>query len=230
MISKVRALLAKAEGTNNPHEAEAFFAKASELMAKHRIDEARVRERMGTKESMDRVRYPLHTHSYQRASLALLNAVAKHYGVILLIGATGNTKNPTLFGHASDVEATVMMFRSLVIQRDRACFNTRIPYGENTTRFRNSFCYGFAGSVHERLTELRERQKEAAVTASDSTALAVLDRESIVRRALGQTRTASLGGGASSRNGLAGGADAGSRADLGVTRGIGSTGPRALHG
>ena len=40
ILDKVRALLAKAESTEFPEEAEAYTAKAQELMARHRIDRA----------------------------------------------------------------------------------------------------------------------------------------------------------------------------------------------
>ena len=39
-LSTIRALLAKAEATEYPDEAEAFFAKASELISRWAIDEA----------------------------------------------------------------------------------------------------------------------------------------------------------------------------------------------
>ncbi len=41
-LTTIRNLLAKAEATTFPAEAEAFTAKATELMARHRIDEALV--------------------------------------------------------------------------------------------------------------------------------------------------------------------------------------------
>ena len=42
LLVKVRKLLAKAEATQNPHEADAFAAKAAALIAAHRIDTARL--------------------------------------------------------------------------------------------------------------------------------------------------------------------------------------------
>ncbi|MGW6552870.1 DUF2786 domain-containing protein, partial [Streptomyces sp. NPDC055051] len=40
MLTRIRALLAKAEATGYPEEAEALTAKAQELMARHSLDEA----------------------------------------------------------------------------------------------------------------------------------------------------------------------------------------------
>ena len=45
MLTRIRALLAKAEATGFPEEAEALSAKAQELMARHSIDEALIAAR-----------------------------------------------------------------------------------------------------------------------------------------------------------------------------------------
>ncbi|HEY0696309.1 MAG TPA: DUF2786 domain-containing protein, partial [Micromonospora sp.] len=50
MLGRVRALLAKAESTDFPEEADAFTAKAQELMARHRIDHALLVARTGERE------------------------------------------------------------------------------------------------------------------------------------------------------------------------------------
>ena len=44
LLDKIRKLLAKAEGTDNTNEAEAFSAKAAQLIAEHRIDPDHVRD------------------------------------------------------------------------------------------------------------------------------------------------------------------------------------------
>ena len=49
MLAKVRALLAKAESTTFPEEAEALSAKAQELMARHAIDAAMVDAEAGAR-------------------------------------------------------------------------------------------------------------------------------------------------------------------------------------
>ena len=50
ILGKIRALLAKAEATEFPDEAEALSARAQELMAKHSIDHALLAAQYGSKE------------------------------------------------------------------------------------------------------------------------------------------------------------------------------------
>lgn len=45
--AKIAALLAKAEGTDNPFEAETFMAKVNELLEEHQIEMHEVRKEMG---------------------------------------------------------------------------------------------------------------------------------------------------------------------------------------
>lgn len=45
ILDRIQALLNKAQGTNNPHEREAFQAKADQMMAGHQIEEAALRAR-----------------------------------------------------------------------------------------------------------------------------------------------------------------------------------------
>ncbi|MFD0330099.1 DUF2786 domain-containing protein [Streptacidiphilus monticola] len=54
MLGRIRALLAKAESTDFPEEAEALSAKAQELMARHSIDAALLSARSGRAETPPR--------------------------------------------------------------------------------------------------------------------------------------------------------------------------------
>jgi hypothetical protein len=224
MIARVRALLAKAESTDYPAEAEALFAKATELMDKYRIEDAAVRDH---RESFVRATYPLATHRFLRPSLRLLGAVAKHYGVVVMIGATGNSKAPTLIGEPSDIEATVMMFRSLVVQRDRACLAERVPPGVNTNSFRSSFALGYAHRIAQRLYEMRKAAEAVASSDGNTTALEVYGREQKVLDHLGNPGAANQNKPSVDRHGATSGIAAADTADLGQDR-IEATGPRAI--
>ena len=71
VLTKVRKLLAKAESTDNPNEADAFAAKAAELIAHHRIDAARL-EDGGRQVQLAVRRVPVGRGAYVRGRLALL--------------------------------------------------------------------------------------------------------------------------------------------------------------
>lgn len=193
VLRKVRGLLAMAEGTDNPLEAEAFSAKAAEMIDKYRIDVASLRPE-GTAPGYGKTTFPMTGVKYLRASVNLLSAVATHYGVVILIGATGNSKNPVLVGTEMDVQATTMLFRSLLIQRDRECLaaDADKPRWQNTNEYRNSFCYGYAATINMRLRALRERQRTEARADGNTAALAVFDRENAVTRWLEEERGKAL--------------------------------------
>src|SRR5688572_18030568 len=182
---RAAGLLAKAERTDNPHEAEAFAAKAMEIIDGYRLDIARLRGDAGP--NVQRHTYTLAGTKYLRASLTLMTVVARHYGVVILIPSTGNSKYPTLVGDKDDIAAVLALFGSLIIQRDRACLRDPVPSGTSTATHRNSFCYGYAYRIGKRLKELREAAVAVATRDGDTMALAVIDRAGIVKRLAGIT-------------------------------------------
>jgi hypothetical protein len=226
-LRRIRGLLAKAEGTDNHAEAEAFSAKAFELMDRYRVDLATVR---GTPEAdIVRSEYVLNGRKYLRAALVLFGAVAKHYGVVVMVPSTGNSKYPAMVGDRDDITATVLMFESLMIQRDRALLAEPVPPGVHTSRYRNSMAYGYAMRISDRLADIRRAAEEAAVATSDSMALAVIDRHGAVLESLGHPRPRNQNRVRLDGDGIDAGRAAADNADLGQTRvGTESTGPRAL--
>lgn len=232
MYEKVRALLALAERTDNPLEAEVFSAKAAELVDKYRLDVARLAP-VGSGPNFTEERIDMRGFAALRASVQLLNAVAQHYAVTVLIGSTGNSKNPRLIGDADDIYTVRLLFASLVVQRDRAAHAETVPYGVHTTTFRTSFAYGYAGRINRRLKDLRAAQRSTARAEGDSTALVLFDRADAVAKYISgelaiKVHKSNLNAptidGASHRAGVR----AADRADLGHTRTIGGTDQLAL--
>ena len=88
----MRKLLAKAEATDNPNEAEAFSVKAAQLIAAHRLDPSRLAA--STADDRLAVRtLAIGRGAYVRARLALLGAIAAHHGCELVwqFGGDGTT-------------------------------------------------------------------------------------------------------------------------------------------
>lgn len=182
VLDRVRALLAQAEHPNTgPAEAEAFSAKAAEMIDRYRIARAMLADKDEVV-TFGRAQMDLAGHRALRASLSLLVAVAKHYGVVVLTPSTGNSKRPTLAGTAEDIQATSMLFTSLVLQRDRAMLAEPVPFGVATVTFRNSFAYGYAHRIAGRLAALRASQRRDAEAHGSGAALVLFDRKDAVEK------------------------------------------------
>ncbi len=154
LIDRARKLLAKAESTDNPNEAEAFSAKAAELIAAHRLDPAHVRD------SLDRGtvalrRIPIGRGAYVRARLALLSAVARAHDceVVFETGATGTVA--VVAGFESDLVVTELLYESLHVQAAGQMATTKLATPSATQRWRRSFLFGYARRIGELLSESR---------------------------------------------------------------------------
>lgn len=192
IIRRVQGLLAKAESTDNAAEAEAFSAKAAELIDKYRLEAAQLR-RPGDEQQYGRMTFQLAGHKYLRATLSLLMEVTEHYGVVVMIPSTGNSKYPTLVGDADDVRHSIMLFRSLVLQRDRALLSEPNVFGGNVNKFRNSFAYGYANRIGQRLEVLRRQQRQVAQVEHNAAALELYGRLNAVEKWLEAKRGKPLG-------------------------------------
>lgn len=244
-LEKVRALLAKAQGTDNPNEARAYSMKAAELADKYRVDLNEAHAAADEPLTFSRHEVNLAGSKSLRATLLLLKVVGTHYGVVTITPSTGNSKTPVLAGAADDIALTLMLFGSLMIQRDREVAATPVPPWATTVTFRNSFAYGYAEAIHERLTELRTRQRRAAeeqfahAGAADQksagSALVLFERaDQVMKWLTGEDpnlkRTKGSGHNAPTldRSGLRAGDAAARRADIGQTRVGANPSARAL--
>lgn len=166
LLDRVRKLLAKAEGTDNPHEAEAFSAKAAELIALHRIDPARLVGDVDDRLELRRV--PLGRGAYVRARLALLMQIAQAHDaeVVFQTGPDGMTA--IVAGFASDLDVIRVLYESLHTQAASQMAAIRRPTGAATQRWRRAFLFGFATRVGELLTAAR-REATATTRATAGT-------------------------------------------------------------
>ncbi len=169
-LSTIRALLAKAEATEFPDEAEAFFAKASELIGRWAIDEAVLWA--GTdasgREQPDELQLVLHA-PYMPQKAVLVAAVATAHGcrAVRIVGSPGAGREVvSVIGFPSELVWVDTLVTSLLVQLTSAML-ARCPRGltaSASASWRRSFIIGFAEEVSGRL----EADRAAAATERDA--------------------------------------------------------------
>jgi hypothetical protein len=153
-LERVRALLAKAEATTFPAEAEAYTAKAQELISRHSIDEALLAEGAGA-EVVPYARRIGVDHPYESEKASLLTSVARANRCHMVWSPEFGFA--TVFGFDADIDAVDLLHTSLLVQAHRAMARTEPPGGKagraRLKTFRQSFLVGYAVRIGERLAE-----------------------------------------------------------------------------
>jgi hypothetical protein len=168
-LATVRSLLAKAEATEFPEEAEAFFAKASELIARYAIDEALLWSTQDSRSTPEEARLVIHA-PYLAQKAVLVHAVAAAHGcqaVRLLSGPGHRTETISVVGFPTDLRWVETLVTSLLVQLTSAML-ARCPSGlspSGSAGWRRSFIMGFADEVDARL---RADRRAAARTVDDA--------------------------------------------------------------
>lgn len=168
ILGRVRALLAKAESTPYPEEAEALTAKAQELMARHSIDAALAAAGVDDRDrgAPDRRRVVVDA-PYVTAKVHLLSAVARANRCEAVWTKADSQAVVFLFGYAVDLEAVDLLFTSLLLQATAAVLaaGSQVDaWGRSRTRsFRTSFLVSFAARVGERLEEATQHAVDEVV-------------------------------------------------------------------
>jgi Protein of unknown function (DUF2786) len=175
LLNRVRGLLAKAESTQYPAEAEAYTAKAQELVTRYSIDEALLEARAGD-EIVPLVRRIGVDHPYEGEKAALLNAVAEANRCYAVWSPELGFS--TVFGFDADIDAVDLLHTSLLVQAQHAMSRTEPPGGKagraRLRAYRQSFLVAFAVRIGERLAGAAEEALAEAVRGTDGTATADL--------------------------------------------------------
>lgn len=160
VLARVRGLLAKAESTTFPEEAEALSAKAQELMTRYSLE----RIVIDSADSAGSDPYPAAArrlwldNPYVAAKALLVGAVAEANRCrTVLSEKLGFT---TVLGDEVNLEIVELLATSLLVQATRAM----VSAGSQTTRsgqsrtrsFRQSFLIAYATRIGERLTTARD--------------------------------------------------------------------------
>lgn len=176
MLGRIRGLLAKAESTDYPEEAEALSAKAQQLMTRYAVDAAVLEAGSGRPLVEDvRARRVHLVQPYAEAKVQLLTVVAAANGVRSVwhdeVGMA------TVVGLPVDLELTELMFTSLLVQATRAMTETG-RMGSARTRspsFRRSFLLAYAARIGERLAEARDAGTAEAEAVAGTALIPVLE-------------------------------------------------------
>lgn len=223
MTDKVRKLLNLAERAATIHEAEAFTAKATDLMVRYSIDEALLAK--DGKSETQIVHKVFTVTGYAKAKIQLLYSVASAMGCKMVLysntKAGWSTAQAEVTGFESDVAGVEALFASLQMQvvseADKAFKRT---VGQHGRSFRQAFILGFAGKIGTRLYTQRTATVAEAEVATPGSELAIVDRSAAVEVAFkakhGKTGKATAPR-LSSNSGYRDGVTAGGRANIGNT-------------
>jgi hypothetical protein len=221
LVDRVRKLMAKAEASANPHEADAFARKAADLVARHRIDPDQLAAATGPEELSIR-EILLGRGAYVRGRLSLLMAVADANDAKVVFGSTPEGTTAYVAGYTIDLDVVEVMYHSLHAQMAAQMAGERRSTAAATQRFRRSFMFGFADRVGRLLSETRRAvEHDAPATSSGTSAPAVPERvvrvEEFMAESFGRVRTARSPAGAELR-GWSAGAAAADGVDVGRRR------------
>jgi Protein of unknown function (DUF2786) len=225
LLARVRKLLAKAESEGvTPEESQALTAKAAELMAKYGIDRALLAAvRPETDRPADRkVDIDNPWARVQAHLLCGLAAALRCQCVILPRSGPGTRIH--IFGFASDIERTDVLYTSLLVQMWQGLAAAQVPGWSRSPRaWRRSWLLGFTSAVVSRIRAAEHQATSEATSAgaasAERAALVLADRRQVILRniehAYPVTRTSRV---TYSGSGYGAGYTEGQKADIGSAR------------
>lgn len=149
LVVKVRKLLAMAEGSGNPNEADAFSAKAAALIAEHRIDPERLRAE--ERSDLAVIEFDIGRGAYARGRLHLLQSIASTAGCDTVFTQRQIGTVAMVAGFRTDLDGVELLYHSLHAQASTRMAAERRSTGAATQRWRRSFLFGFGDEVHDLL-------------------------------------------------------------------------------
>ncbi|MEJ2888898.1 DUF2786 domain-containing protein [Actinomycetospora aeridis] len=186
VLARVRGLLAKAESTEFPEEAEALSAKAQELMGRHALEQALVTGPAGSEPRAAARRLWIDPpYASAKSNLVHQVALANRCRAVSLPALD----MVTVVGHASDLATVELLVTSLLVQADRAMLaadDGSVPRSR-TRSFRHAFLLAYATRIGERLTAAaHEAQAHARAELGERLLPVLAARAEVVERTVGE--------------------------------------------
>jgi hypothetical protein len=155
VLGRIRALLAKAESTDFPDEAEALSAKAQQLMTKFSLDRALLTATDDQSRETVAGRRIWLDKPYVKAKSTLVSAAARANRCRTVFDQ--QIGFVSVIGDETDLRLVDVLATSLLVQASRAMLangSQRGAWGRNATRsYRQSFLVAYGNRIGERLTE-----------------------------------------------------------------------------
>lgn len=228
IITKIQALLAKAESTTFEAERDAFLAKAQELMTKHAVEQWQLRQAGSVVEKpVNKLVMYSTTDANLPGKQQLLLAACRAAGCEpVLAPRTKHQQHAYVIGYEVDVDFAELLYTSLLVQ----CMSSAPADIRRVKSRLTDFMLGYARTVRMRIEALGAEQ-DAQHTGS--MALALIDRSNDVKDAVGEVfpklRTSKSVARRSDFSAQAAGGAAGQRADIsGGRNNVGGSKPRGL--
>jgi len=165
LVARVRKLLAMAEGSTNPNEADAFSRKAAELIAANRIDPERLRR--ASHDELRVLQVLVGRGAYVRGRLALLQAIGDSHGCRTVFEVHARGTVALVAGFDSDLDTVEMLYNSLHTQAASRMATERRATPAATQQWRRSFMFGYAQQIR---TMLKATADEAVQRVHPSSA------------------------------------------------------------
>lgn len=176
LVAKVRKLLAMAEGTSNPNEADAFSRKAAELIAAHRIAPEQLRAASPSDLAVREV--PIGRGAYVRGRLGLLGAVGRAHGCQVVFEQRSDGTTALVAGFRSDLDTIELLYQSLHTQAASRMAAVRRATPAATQQWRRSFLFGYATEIDRMLTAAAQAARlEVHPSGNTVPALRARDRQ-----------------------------------------------------
>jgi len=183
-LDNVRTLLAKAESTEFPDEAEALTVKAQEFMACHSNDAALLAAAGAARDEPGGCRIGIDA-PYEASKALLLQEVAEANRCRVVWSR--RLGFATVIGFDGDRQAVDLLYNSLLVQVTTAMVrggSRRTPLGRSRTRsFRQSFLSAFAVRIGQRLRGVAaDTTRDRSASGADALLSVLAARDESVRQ------------------------------------------------